>query len=55
MLSTGIKTPIGLKITGPDLDVLNRLAEPGGAIFKEMPNTTSVCGERVTGGLLSRF
>ena len=29
MLSTGIKTPVGLKILGPDLEVLNRLAEQG--------------------------
>ena len=42
MLSTGIKTPVGLKILGPDLEVLNRLAEQGEGILKKVPGAASV-------------
>jgi len=55
MLSTGIKTPVGLKILGPDLNVLNRLAEEAEPIFKEVPNTVSVFSQRVTGGYYLNF
>ena len=55
MLSTGIRTPVGLKILGPDLDVLNRLAEEAETILREVPNTTSVYGERTTGGFYLDF
>ncbi len=55
MLSTGIKTPVGLKILGPDLDVLNRLAVEAEAILKSVPGTTSAFAERVTGGYYLDF
>jgi Cu(I)/Ag(I) efflux system membrane protein CusA/SilA len=55
MLSTGIKTPVGLKILGPDLEVLNRLATQAEAIFKEIPETASAFAERVTGGYYLDF
>ena len=55
MLSTGIKTPIGLKILGPDLVVLNRLATQAEAIFKKIPETSSAFAERVTGGYYLDF
>jgi len=55
MLSTGIKTPVGLKILGPDLDVLNRLATEAEALFKTIPETSSAFAERVTGGYYLDF
>ncbi len=55
MLSTGIKTPVGLKFLGPDLDVLNRLAVESEGILKKVPNTTSAFAERVTGGYYLDF
>ncbi|MGL1933289.1 MAG: efflux RND transporter permease subunit [Desulfotalea sp.] len=50
MLSTGIKTPVGLKIMGDDLDVLSGLGEKVEAIMRDVPGTASVYAERVTGG-----
>jgi len=50
MLSTGIKTPVGIKIMGEDLNVLNDLGEQVEAIMREVPGTLSVYAERVTGG-----
>ncbi|MGP8051655.1 MAG: efflux RND transporter permease subunit [Desulfobaccales bacterium] len=55
MLSTGIKTPVGFKIMGPDLSVLNRLATEAEAIFKGLPETASAFAERVTGGYYLDF
>jgi Cu(I)/Ag(I) efflux system membrane protein CusA/SilA len=55
MLSTGIKTPIGLKITGPDLEELNHLGTMAEALFKEIPETASAFAERVTGGYYLDF
>jgi Cu(I)/Ag(I) efflux system membrane protein CusA/SilA len=55
MLSTGIKTPVGFKIMGPDLEVLNRLAKDAEAIFKSLPETASAFAERVTGGYYLDF
>ena len=50
MLSTGIKTPVGIKIMGEDLDVLNDIGEQVEAVVSEVPGTLSVYAERVTGG-----
>jgi len=50
MLSTGIKTPVGIKLMGDDLRVLNNLGEQVEAIIREVPHTLSVYAERVTGG-----
>jgi len=55
MLSTGIKTPVGLKFLGPDLEVLDRLAQTAEGILKEVPGTTSAFAERVTGGYYLDF
>ena len=55
MLSTGIRTPVGLKFLGPDLKVLNRLATESEAILKEVPGTASAFAERVTGGYYLDF
>jgi copper/silver efflux system protein len=55
MLSTGIRTPVGLKFLGPDLKELNRLATEAEAILKEVPGTASAFAERVTGGYYLDF
>jgi len=50
MLSTGIKTPVGIKIGGPDLVELERLAGEVEAVVKTIPGTLSAYAERVMGG-----
>jgi Cu(I)/Ag(I) efflux system membrane protein CusA/SilA len=50
MLSTGIKTPVGIKIGGPDLAVLERLAKEVEAVVRPLPGTMSAFAERVMGG-----
>ena len=50
MLSTGIKTPVGIKIAGPDLTVLEDLGKQVEAIVKPLPGTLSAYAERVMGG-----
>jgi Cu(I)/Ag(I) efflux system membrane protein CusA/SilA len=50
MLSTGIKTPVGIKIMGPDLQVLADLAERASTIMLTVPGTTSAYPERSFGG-----
>ena len=50
MLSTGIKTPVGVKIAGPDLQVLEGLGKQVEAIVKGLPGTLSAYAERVMGG-----
>ncbi len=50
MLSTGIKTPVGIKLIGPDLQVMADLGERIETRLREVPGTASVFAERVTGG-----
>ena len=50
MLSTGIKTPVGIKIAGPDLTELERLGKEVERVVREVPGTLSVYAERVMGG-----
>ncbi|MGD2272201.1 MAG: efflux RND transporter permease subunit [Desulfobacterales bacterium] len=50
MLSTGIKTPVGIKLMGEDLQVLSGLGEKVEVVIREIPGTLSVYSERVTGG-----
>jgi len=50
MLSTGIKTPVGIKLMGEDLQVLSDIGEQVEAVMREVPGTLSVYAERVTGG-----
>lgn len=50
MLSTGIKTPVGIKLMGEDLQVLSDVGEKIEAAIREIPGTLSVYSERVTGG-----
>ena len=51
MLSTGIRTPIGIKVFGKDLAGMERLAKEIEAVVKQVPGTTSAYAERLTGGL----
>ena len=50
MLSTGIKSPVGIKIAGPDLKVIETLGEQVEATVKQVPGTRSAYAERVQGG-----
>lgn len=50
MISTGIRTPIGIKIAGDDLDVIGRIALDIEAAVKDVPGTRSAFADRVTGG-----
>ena len=50
MLSTGIRTPVGIKIAGPDLAELERLGREVEATLREVPGTASVYADRVMGG-----
>jgi Cu(I)/Ag(I) efflux system membrane protein CusA/SilA len=55
MLSTGIKTPVGIKIAGPDLAVLERIGTEVEAVVRQVPGTASAFAERVTGGRYIEF
>ncbi len=50
MLSTGIRTPIGIKVFGKNLDEMERLAREIEAVVRKVPGTTSAFAERITGG-----
>ena len=50
MLTTGIRTPIGIKIFGPDLAVISKLGEKLESVIRGIPGTRSVYSERTTGG-----
>ncbi|CAB3787303.1 Cation efflux system protein CusA [Paraburkholderia caffeinitolerans] len=50
MLSTGIKTPVGVKISGPDLEGIDRVATQVEAAVKGVPGVTSALAERLNGG-----
>jgi len=50
MLATGIKTPVGIKVMGPDIDSLNAIAQRIEAAVKDIPGIRSVYAERITGG-----
>lgn len=50
MLATGIKTPLGIKIAGPDLKVIEKIGSQLEPILNKIQGTTSVYAERVAGG-----
>lgn len=50
MLSTGIKSPVGIKIGGADLDTLEKIGQEVERLMKKVPGASSVIAERVTGG-----
>jgi Cu(I)/Ag(I) efflux system membrane protein CusA/SilA len=55
MLSTGIKTPVGIKVAGPDLRELERIGTEIEAVMRTVPGTASAYAERVTGGRYIEF
>ncbi len=50
MLATGIKSPIGIKVSGPDINVLAKLGDRIEAVAKKVPGVSSALAERVAGG-----
>src|SRR5581483_621388 len=50
MLATGIKSPLGIKIAGPDLGEIERVGREVERVVKTVPGASSVLAERVTGG-----
>ena len=55
MLSTGIRSEIGIKVLGPDLKTIQHIAEQIEAVLKKDPNSATVFAERVTGGYYVNF
>ncbi len=50
MLATGIKTPVGIKVSGPDLNVIQNIGQQLEQILGDVKGTASVYSERVAGG-----
>jgi Cu(I)/Ag(I) efflux system membrane protein CusA/SilA len=55
MLTTGIRTPVGIKIFGPDLKRIETLGEQLETVLKDVPGTRSVYAERVSSGYFLDF
>jgi Cu(I)/Ag(I) efflux system membrane protein CusA/SilA len=55
MLSTGIRTPVGIKISGADLGTIERAAMEVESVVQKVPGTRSVYAERVAGGWFLDF
>ncbi|OGF63628.1 MAG: cation transporter [Candidatus Fischerbacteria bacterium RBG_13_37_8] len=55
MLSTGIRTPVGIKILGDDLNTIQHIGEQIETVLKEVPGTSSVFAERTAGGYFLDF
>jgi Cu(I)/Ag(I) efflux system membrane protein CusA/SilA len=55
MLSTGIRTPIGIKVSGADLATIERIAKETEAAIQKVPGTRSAYAERVAGGYFLDF
>jgi Cu(I)/Ag(I) efflux system membrane protein CusA/SilA len=55
MLTTGIRTPVGIKIFGPDLKTIENIGQQIEPIIRKVPGTRSVFGERVSGGYFVDF
>jgi Cu(I)/Ag(I) efflux system membrane protein CusA/SilA len=50
MLATGIKTPVGIKVAGPELSVIQDIGRRLETVLADVPGTASVYSERVAGG-----
>ncbi len=50
MLSTGIKTPVGIKVSGPDLGQIDKVTTAIEAAVKTVPGVSSALAERLSGG-----
>jgi Cu(I)/Ag(I) efflux system membrane protein CusA/SilA len=55
MLSTGIRTPVGIKVLGPKLEEIQRIGEHLEMVLKDVPGTRNIFAERVTGGYYLDF
>ncbi len=55
MLTTGVRTPIGIKIFGGDLEVIERIGSEIEALLKDLPGTRSIYAERTGGGFFLDF
>ncbi len=55
MLSTGIRTPVGVKIFGPKLETINEIGAQIEGAIRSVPGTRNVFAERVTGGYYVDF
>ncbi len=55
MLSTGIRTPVGIKIFGPELETINAIGAQVEAALQGVPGSRNVFAERVTGGYYLDF
>ena len=50
MLATGIKTPVGVKVSGPDLKEIERIGRDVERVVRQVPGTASAFSDRVAGG-----
>ncbi|HXV67842.1 MAG TPA: CusA/CzcA family heavy metal efflux RND transporter, partial [Nitrospira sp.] len=55
MLTTGVRTPVGIKIFGPDLRQIEQIGKHLEMVLQEVPGTKSVYAERVSGGYFLDF
>jgi len=55
MLTTGVRTPVGIKIFGPDLQEIEKIGKHLETVLKDVPGTRSVYAERVSGGYFLDF
>jgi Cu(I)/Ag(I) efflux system membrane protein CusA/SilA len=55
MLSTGIKTPVGIKVLGPDISQIEKIGSELETLLRRVPGTRSVFAERVAGGYFVDF
>jgi Cu(I)/Ag(I) efflux system membrane protein CusA/SilA len=55
MLTTGIRTPLGIKVLGSDLGEIQQIGEQIEMALKDVPGTTSVFAERTSGGYFLDF
>jgi Cu(I)/Ag(I) efflux system membrane protein CusA/SilA len=55
MLTTGVRTPLGIKVLGSDLSEIEKVGEQIEMVLKNIPGTTSVFAERTTGGYFLDF
>jgi Cu(I)/Ag(I) efflux system membrane protein CusA/SilA len=55
MLTTGIRTPVGIKVLGPDLAVIEQIGEQMERVLKDIPGTRNIYAERVVSGYFYDF
>src|SRR5437867_2499182 len=55
MITTGVRTPVGVKVMGPDLDTIERIGLDLEKVLQQVPGTRSASFERVTGGYYLDF